>query len=412
MTGEILFLAHRLPFPPDRGDRIRSHHLLKELCRIAPVHVGCFVDSEEDRAHLPELEAWTRSHCVVTRRKPLPLAGVEALLRGEAVSLTAYRSKLLSAWVAERIASGRIGAIYVFSGQMGQFVPADWPGHLVMDLVDVDSAKFEAYAADADPVSGWVHAREGRLLARVEAQLAARADHTLLVSAEEARLLAGRAPGARDIRALPNGINAAYFAPDKAGASPIADEGATLGPRYVFTGQMDYLPNVAAVTRMATRIMPELRKVLPDACFDIVGRAPSREVLALDGVNGTRVRGAVADMRPWLAAADAIVAPLSIARGVQNKVLEAMAMARPVVLSPEAATGIAASDSQHFAIARDDAAFVAQLIHLAGNPGAAAAMGKAARSFVLANQSWAAALADLPRLMAMDAPVTRARDAA
>lgn len=409
MSGDILFLAHRLPFPPDRGDRIRSAHVLKALARIAPVHVGCFVDDDADRRHMPELETHAASHCVVTRRKPLPLAGIEALVRHEPVSLTAYRSDVLAQWVRAKIASGRIDAIYVFSGQMGQFVPADWKGHLVMDLVDVDSAKFEAYAADADPLRGWVHARENRLLSGVENALAARADHTLLVSGAEAALLKSRTTGARDIRAMGNGIDADYFAPANAG-DPLDLAGS--GPRFVFTGQMDYPPNVAAVVRMATAIMPAVRKVLPDARFDIVGRAPSREVLALEGVNGTSVRGAVDDMRPWLAAADVVVAPLSIARGVQNKVLEAMAMARPVVLSPEAATGIDATDQQHFAIARDDAAFVAQLVHLAQNPGAAAALGQAARAYVLAEQSWEAALAQLPQLMGMPSGIAGERNAA
>ncbi len=407
--GEILFLAHRLPFPPDRGDRIRSAHLLRALARLAPVHVGCFVDNDADRVHETELAKIAASTCVVSRNKPLVLAGIQALLQGEPVSLSAFSSGKLARWVSDMLASGRIGAVFVFSGQMGQFVPAEWQGRLVVDLCDVDSAKFEAYAQHAAWPMGWVHSREARLLANVEAGLAARADHTLLVSEAEAALLAARAPQSRDIRAVGNGIDAGFFSPEGVVPAPEMGEG---GPHLLFTGQMDYPPNVEAVTRMARAIMPEVRRVLPNARFHVAGRAPTAQVLALDGVNGTQVHGAVPDMRPWLAAADIVVAPLQIARGVQNKVLEAMAMGRPVVLSPEAATGIAASGGKHFMVADSDAAFVAHILHLAHETDAAAAMGAAARRFVIEHQSWPAMLAGLPGLLGMAPAREEARDAA
>ena len=396
--AEILFLAHRLPFPPDRGDRIRAHHLLKALAAIAPVHVGCMVDSRQDLVHAPGLARLAASHCIVERAKPLWQAGLEALWRDEPVSLAAWRSPQLSQWVAHLLSSGRIGAIVVFSGQMGQFVPAAWQGPLVVDLCDVDSAKFEAYAATAAFPRRWLHAREGRLLAGVEAGLAARADHTLLVSEAEAALFAARAPQARDIRALGNGIDAATFAPEGIVPAPAM---AGAGPQLLFTGQMDYPPNVAAVRRMAQRIMPQVLARHPAAEFHVVGRAPVREVMALDGVNGTRVHGSVPDMRPFLAAADIVVAPLVIARGVQNKVLEAMAMARAVVLSPEAATGIAAEDGAHFLIAGDDAQFAAAINALASDPARRHAIGSAARALVVERQSWPAMLAGLPDLLGL-----------
>ena len=409
MSGEILFLAHRLPFPPDRGDRIRSTHILRALAQIAPVHVGCFVDSVADRAHLPELADLCASTCVEMRQTSLPMSGLKALWRGEPVSLTAYRSARLSAWVEGLLASGRISAVFVYSGQMGQFVPDSWTGRLVVDLCDVDSAKFDAYGAKGRFPLGWVHRREGRLLAQVESALVARADHTLLVSEEEAALLRSRTTASRHIRALGNGIDAQHFMPDVTGRAP---DMTGPGPHLLFTGQMDYPPNVAAVERMALAIMPLVRAALPNARFHIAGRAPTRAVLALAGVNGTHVHGAVPDMRPLLNAADMVVAPLTIARGVQNKVLEAMAMARPVVLSPQAATGIAATDGEHFAIAADDAAFAATLIRLANDRAEVTRMGEAARAFVLAQQSWAAMLAGLPQLLGFAGGQVDQRDAA
>ncbi len=405
--SEILFLAHRLPFPPDRGDKIRSHHILKALAQIAPVHVGCLAETDSDVAHEGELGGVTRSWCMPRRSKPLVLAGMEALLRKEPVSLSAFRSGELAEWVERILQERDIAAIYVFSGQMGQYVPKDWQGRLIVDLVDVDSAKFDAYGAAKGGFRGWIDRREGHLLRSVEQSLTERADCTLLVSEAEASLLRGRITGSHDIRALGNGIDCAFFDPAAVSSRPALSG---KGPHYVFTGQMDYAPNVDAVTRMAQRIMPEVLRRLPDAQFHIVGRAPSRDVMALDGLYGTRVIGAVPDTRPWLAGADAVVAPLTIARGVQNKVLEAMAMARPTIVSPDAATGIDARSPDELIIAHDDSDFVRHLLRLAGHPGEAVATGRRAREFVLNQMSWPAMLVDLPAMIGM--PPQGQRDAA
>lgn len=399
MRGDILFLSHRLPYPPDRGDKIRSHHVLRALASIAPVHVGCLAASETDFANESALAGSASTWCMPRRRRSVLAAGVEALLCGEPVSLAAFRSQALQRWVRQTLRTKTIRAIYVFSGQMGQFVPRDWKGRLVVDLVDVDSAKFEAYGRNGTGFRSWIDRREGRLLKAVEADLVARADTTLLVSDAEADLLRGRVPGAHNIHALRNGIDCAFYDP---GAVERESSLAKGGPHYVFTGQMDYPPNVEAVIRMARQIMPAVRQHRSDARFHIVGRAPTAPVRALHGVEGTQVVGEVADTRPWLAAADAVVAPLSIARGVQNKVLEAMAMARPVVLSPQAATGIDASHRAQFLIAGDNAAFVENLDLLSRDPRTAAVLGQEARRFVRETMSWEAMLADLPALLGMD----------
>ena len=312
---KALFLSQRVPFPPDRGDKIRSHHVLKALARIAPVHVGCLAETEADLANQHMLAGVAASWCMPRRSKPLPLAGAEALLRGVPVSFSAFRSARLVRWVEEVLRTHDISAIYVFSGQMGQYVPQDWKGRLVVDLVDVDSAKFEAYGKAGSGPRSWIDAREGRLLKAVESDLAARANATLLVSEAEADFLRSRVAGTHDIRALRNGIDCTVFDPAAMVPEPALAAG---GPHYVFTGQMDYAPNVEAAKRMALAIMPEVRRHLPDAQFHIVGRAPSREVLALDGVNGTHVVGEVPDTRPWLAGADVVVAPLTIARAVDS----------------------------------------------------------------------------------------------
>ncbi|MEL7445508.1 MAG: glycosyl transferase family 1, partial [Pseudomonadota bacterium] len=213
--GDILFLAHRVPFPPDRGDKIRAHHLLKKLAALAPVHVGCLAESAEDRAAIAEVTAISKSHCVPNRSKPLALAGAEAVLSGKPVSLTAFHSNKLESWVRETIASFDVDTIVVFSGQMGQYVPDDFDGRVIIDLCDVDSAKFESYAADGDRV--WINAREGRLLRLEEERLSERADATILISESEANLFRSRLTAADDanIQFVGNGIDAAYFDPEK-----------------------------------------------------------------------------------------------------------------------------------------------------------------------------------------------------
>ncbi len=397
MSG-ILFLAHRLPFPPDRGDKIRSHNVLKALAALGPVHVGCFGETVGDKANEIDLAELAESHFMPMRDKPLVLAGVEALLRREPISLTAFWDPALMGWIRRTLAQHEIDTIYVFSGQMGQYVPKSWAGRLVVDLVDVDSAKFEAYARDTKPPVRWIHAREARLLAREEARLAARADRTLLITEAEAELFAGRLPVgcSANVTVLGNGIDARRFDPAGLAAHPALVEG---GPHIVFTGQMDYRPNVDAAVRAVERLMPWIRAVHPDAQLHLVGRAPVPELTALDGRSGARVWGEVPDVRPFLAGADLVLTPLAIARGVQNKVLEAMAMACPIVLTPAAATGIPGEDDVHFAVAETDEELVARALALLAREGAAEAMGQAARRLVVARMSWAAMLAALPAIV-------------
>ena len=392
---KILFLAHRLPYPPDRGDRIRSWHVLKALARKFDLHLGCFAESGDELQHLPVIDKLVASRCVPLRRKPLPLAGLQAIAESRSVSETAFDSGTLRHWGQETVRRERIDAIYVFSGQMGQFVPDDFRGRLLADLVDVDSAKFEAYAAEKPGPRGWIDRREGRLLRAMEATMVARADHTFLVSEAEAELLRSRCDGG-PISALRNGIDTDEFDPDAVSAEDVFTGE---GPHCVFTGQMDYRPNVDAVVRFARHALPAIQREFPSARFHVVGRNPAPQVLALSDQGGCEVHGSVPDMRPYLAAADVVVAPLSLARGVQNKVLEAMAMARPVVLTPEAATGIGASDGLHFRVSSSHDAFAQDVIECVRNPADSARMGSAARQFVKDTLGWEAVLAGLPALV-------------
>jgi len=408
-SNEILFLSHRMPFPPDRGDKIRSHHVLKRLAALAPVHVATFADDDRDIVEEVELASLARSYRLVRRVKPLIVAGAESLLRRQPVSLPAFQSVEVSNYVEKVLRERPISTIYVFSGQMGQYIPDDFKGRVIFDFVDVDSAKFEAYAARDTGLRRWINAREGRLLAKEEARLARRSDVSLLISAEEAALFGARlSPEDRahsDIRALRNGIDSRYF--DPAAVRPEPKMLDCDGPRLIFTGQMDYAPNVEAAIRVIDRLLPQIRVPLPRATFHVVGRNPAEELLVRHGQNGVFVWGGVEDMRTWLAAADMALVPLDIARGVQNKVLESMAMSLPVVLTSAAATGIGARDGEHLAIADSDAELVDRVTALLSHPRQGWTLGMEARRFVVENLSWQATLAPLAEMVGRDGTLAR-----
>jgi sugar transferase (PEP-CTERM/EpsH1 system associated) len=390
--SDVLFLAHRIPFPPDRGDKIRSFNILKQLSKLATIHLACFADDEADAAHLSGLRQALGGRLgeahVEVRRTSRAAAGSRALLSGKPVSLTLFDSGAMRGFVGRMLDQHDIATVFAFSSQMAQFVPAGTP--LVMDFVDMDSAKFEAYAASGGPLAS-VHRREARRLFAFERETAARARVSLFVSDAEASLFADRAqlPHA-DIRALHNGVDLDFYRPGAVAPAP--------APRQliVFTGQMDYAPNIDAVSWFAQDVLPQI----PGAHFSIVGRAPTEAVKRLAGPNVT-VTGAVPDTRSWLEAADVVAAPLRIARGVQNKVLEAMAMARPVVATPAAFEGIEAEPGRDLIVA-DSAGEQARAIRdLLANPAPAAALGAAARRRMEDAYSWDARLAPLAGLLAL-----------
>ena len=388
--GDVLFLAHRVPYPPNRGDKIRSYHLLRHIAAHARVHLIAFADDAGDRGHDAVLSRLTASRTIVGRTKGAARAAAEALASGKPVSLTAFASADLAEAVEKMLINHEIETIFVFSGQMAQYVPADFPGRVVMDFVDVDSAKFAAYANDARGPKRWMMAREAKLLGAFERQVAARADASLLVSAAEAVVF--RAHGGAKAIAIENGIDTALFDPS-AGIEPIEHP----GPLIVFTGQMDYRPNIDAVDRFTRRMLPLVRDTVPGARFAIVGRKPDPRVAALATLPGVTVTGEVPDVRGWLAAASVVVAPLQLARGVQNKVLEAMAMARPVVASLAAAEGI--DHDGTIRVGAEAPAFAAHVVDLIQNSDAADALGKAARARVIARYGWDARLAALDPIM-------------
>jgi len=400
--AEILFLVHRAPWPPDRGDRIRSWHMFQALAKLAPVHVAALADTKADAAIAHEKMApLCKTLAIEVRDVSRPLALAQAVFRGEPVSNRLFRNAALAEHVGALMALGTVTHIVAFSGQMAQYLPKDFGGPVLMDFVDVDSAKFATYAEqDKRQPLNWVHAREARKLGAFEAKVARGVDTSLFVSEAEAALFRLQSGLAGDrVRAVENGIDTDRFDPVR----PFSAVGEGEGPLAVFTGQMDYRPNIDAVHWFVADILPLIRAVHPAARFAIVGRAPSEAVRALGVIPGVIVTGEVPDVRPWLAAADAVVAPLLLARGVQNKLLEAMAMARPVVASAAAATGIDATPDEHLLVADDAEAMAAGVVRLFDDPAGADRMGRAARERMIARYGWDARLAPLAGLLGLAA---------
>ena len=394
--GDILFLAHRIPYPPDRGDKIRGFNIIKYLSTKKRVHLTAFADDERDLKRKGGLARYTGNRSIIWRSKSQAMAGVQALLSHRPVSLTSFDNQQLRASVENILARHAIDTIFVFSSQMAQYLPPNPRQKVIMDFVDMDSAKFAAYARSSKGPMGWMLGREARLLQAHERAVARRADASLFVSEAEAQLFRERT-GAERVHVVENGIDTDFF--DPAASFKRID---SMGSLIVFTGQMDYRPNVEGVTWFVETILPHIRLVHPDARFAIVGRNPTDAVKALAKQPGVTVTGAVADVRGWLAAASVVVAPLKLARGIQNKVLEGMAMARPVVASAAAAQGI-----DHAGTIRvgETVGEIAEAVNrLLADPRKAAELGASARSRVQERYSWEARLAPLDDLIGYRAP--------
>ena len=389
---DLLLLIHRIPYPPNKGDKIRSYHLLKHLARHYRVHLATFVDDPDDWQYVPHVEAlcasshFARMHPLLARVRSL-----QALLKNRSLSLEYYRDAGLARWVDQTVSAQGIVRVLVFSSAMAQYADRYRDARRVVDFVDVDSDKWRQYAEKKSFPMSWIYHYEARQLLRYERQVARDYDASLFVSAPEAELFRTLAPeSSARIGHFSNGVDTDYFSPHEAHASPYAPGERAL----VFTGAMDYWPNVDAVQWFCDEVFPALRRRFPDLRFYIVGSRPSPAVQLLAQREGVQVTGTVPDVRPYIAHAAVAVAPLRIARGIQNKVLEAMAMATPVVVSPQALEGIDAVPGSELVLAEDAPAFADAVgALLAGQQEAAAAIGQAARAKVQSQYSWSSNLA-------------------
>ncbi|HEY8857306.1 MAG TPA: TIGR03087 family PEP-CTERM/XrtA system glycosyltransferase [Rugosibacter sp.] len=395
--AKLLYLVHRLPYPPNKGDKVRSYNLLKHLAQRHQIYLGTFIDDPADAAYLDTVRALCADMYVAHLSPRLAkLRSLSGFFSGEALSLPYYRDRGLRDWIQATRARESIDGAVIFSSVMADYVQNMDQLPTLVDFVDVDSAKWTQYATTHRWPLSWVYQREGRQLLRFERDIAQRARRSFFVTDAEVALFQKAAPEcAGRVEAMCNGVDADFFSPDHAFASPY-----TVGEMpLVFTGAMDYWPNIDAAVWFAEVVFPELRKRHPSLRFYVVGRSPDAAVqaLAADPAAGIVVTGTVDDVRPYIAHAAVIVAPLRIARGIQNKVLEAMAMAQAVVASTTCAKPIDAKPGTEILCATTAEDYIAHINALLAQPATAQHIGAAARECVLKRYSWQAHLSRIDR---------------
>ena len=348
----LLFLCHRIPFPPNKGDKIRSYHLLRYLSEHYQVYLGAFVDDPEDWQYADKVEELCEEVCLVKLKPKLArLKSLQAFCSGEALSLPYYLNGEMTHWVNTLEAAKGIERVVVYSAVMAQYIAGTKyeTSTKIADMVDVDSEKWREYSQQKSFPMSWIYRREAQRLLKFEHHVAEIFNHSLFVSIAEANKFKELAPDvAARVASYSNGVDTEYFCPQQRFPSPYKEDERVL----VFTGAMDYWPNIDAVNWFARDVFPAVILNNPQARFYIVGSNPAPQVRKLAGLPGVVITGRVDDVRPYLAYAAAAIAPMRIARGIQNKVLEAMAMARPVIVSEAGIEGIKAIHGQDVLVAR------------------------------------------------------------
>ena len=385
----LLLLSHRIPYPPNKGDKIRSYHLLRYLSEHYRVYLGAFVDDHEDWQYASALEEWCEECCLVGLNPLISrFKSLSGLLSGKPLSMPYYRNRELQKWVSRQIDDQKIEHAVVYSSPMAQYImTGDVPKHRVADFVDIDSDKWRQYAEKKRWPMNWVYRREARTLLKAEREITRCFDASLFVSSAEAALFKTLVPELADkIGYYNNGVDADYFSPQAELENPYT-EGSKV---FVFTGAMDYWPNVDAVQWFANSVLPALRQKDPGVRFYIVGGKPTDAVKQLAQQPGIVVTGRVPDVRPYLQHAVAAVAPMRIARGIQNKVLEAMAMEKITLVSSQGLEGIEAGHEEHVILADTEEEMISYAERvIAGNY---RDMGKKSRQKVTVDFNWAETL--------------------
>ncbi|WP_416306672.1 TIGR03087 family PEP-CTERM/XrtA system glycosyltransferase [Neptunicella sp. SCSIO 80796] len=388
----LLYLCHRIPYPPNKGDKIRSFNILQQLAKHYDVHLGCFIDDPYDQQYLEQLNTWCKSVFALTVNKRWStIKSSTALLTGQALSLPYYHRKAMQSWVDQCCQTFAINHALIFSSTMAQYVSDKDNLHIVVDFVDVDSDKWRQYAQDANPIKKWVYQREWRTLQKFENNVAKHVAHALFVSPQEAELFRQQLTPTihHKVGYLLNGVDTQFFDPANANIEPLNDN-----IDVAFTGAMDYWANVDAAVWFVDNVWPSVRQRYPQATFYIVGGNPTAQIKALHGKQGIIVTGRVKDVRPYVIKAKINVAPLQIARGIQNKVLEAMALGRPVIATNMAIEGIEAKN-EHIQIVDQADEFARQVCHYLDKPQYA----PDSRQWIVDHLQWHETLADLTTLI-------------
>jgi sugar transferase (PEP-CTERM/EpsH1 system associated) len=415
----VLYIAHRIPYPPNKGDKIRSFNEIRRLSERHNLYLAFLVDEPGDLEHLGEL----RKYCVgmdyeVIRPLRQKLKSLPYLFTGLPLSVPYFYSKRLQAAIDRRIEASSIEAVVTFSSPMAEYIykssvlaSAGRRVRLVMDFVDVDSDKWRMYAEKSAFPASVIWRREWKTLMDYEKRIGGTFDVSVFVSEKEAELFRSFCPEA-NIEAIANGVDAASYAavrrarmqqPHEALKSNGAE--AANGPIVLFMGAMDYFPNEDAILYFHKGIWPRIKAAVPGVSFYVVGSNPSKRLRALSQEDpSVLVTGYVPDTRPYLEKTDVFVAPLRIARGVQNKVLEAMASGVPVVARPEAVQGLKGYEGC-IEVRGDEEGFASSVIDLIKRPERRRELAASSERFITLNHSWER---NLGRLEAVLAPAQEA----
>lgn len=392
MKPRVLLLAHRVPFPPDRGDRIRCWQLLRSLAEQADVSLAAIADEPVSPASQNQL-AQVCEQVFLPRLQRLPrlCRGAAYLARGRSISEGMFYLPALAKTIADWHSYRPFDAVIVYCSSMFPYVatPAWSQTPTFVDLIDVDSQKWTDYADQAPVFKRWLYRHEAHAVEQLEARIATIADAIALTTPGEAAVLQAKFPGMQP-QVMTNGVDFHHFQPT-AGAVP---------GRLAFVGVLNYWPNVQGMLWFIVHVWERLRAAVPHATLEIIGRQPCRQLLRFDQKQNIRICADVADIRPHLAAGEVAIAPLQIARGIQNKVLEALAMQRAVVASPAVCRGLSARPGEHLLCATSAAEWVEQLQHLLTDASARDRLASAGRRFVETHHDWAHCLQPLRQWLA------------
>jgi sugar transferase (PEP-CTERM/EpsH1 system associated) len=379
----ILCLTSRLPYPPNRGDRLRAFHFIEHLAQKHELSLVSFIADEDQRQHLTTLEAFCRTVQVVPMRPRSSAAAVARnLWRREPLQALYYRSRAMGRLVAQSTASTRFDAAYVHLFRMAPYMAGYRDLYRVVDLTDVISKEIDLSLPYRGLTSRLLYRLEKPRIARYERWVARTFEESWLISEADRRILAATCPGA-NVQVVPNGVDMETFRP--MGRAPVPNS-------LIFVGHLRVFHNVDAARYLVGEIMPLVRRQVPACKVEIVGANPAPSVQALAEAPGVSVPGFVEDLNQALNQASVFVAPLRFAAGVQNKVLEAMAAGRPVVTTGAIADGLGAVPGRDLLTGEDAQALAGEIVRLLGDGQLQATLGQAGRRFVRENYSWSYAV--------------------
>ncbi len=391
MPLDVVFLSQRVPHPPDRGDRISTHHILRHLRELgARIRVGALAEDARDAAAVEALRGLV-DEVVAPRIRPglRKLACLRGLLTGEPLTLPYFRHRGLARAVDRWLTEDPPDVVFLYSSSMALYVVERDDVKRVMHFAELDSDKWRQYAEASGVLGRWIYRREARRLLEFETRVARSFDASLVVSEAERDLFVERIPGVVPV-VVPNGVDVDHFSSE--------GERRREAHTVIFTGVMDYEPNIDGVTWFAEAVWPRVRAAHPDARFLIVGNRPAPRIERLHGHDGIEVTGWVEATPPYFDRAAVAIAPLRLARGLQNKVLEAMSMGLPVVATSAAARGLGSVDADAMAVADDAGAIHDAVLAFLDDPALARGTGTRAAAWVRAHFRWENTFARLDAL--------------